>query len=100
MEEDLRENLTKKVETNKGKPDPTEVGPVQKDFRSMLTKSVKTKTNQVSNRPEQKDFRSQLKNKGNSHGISLRRIITLSGDQGPLICSRLISSQSMELIFT
>ena len=94
MEEDLRENLTKKVETNKGKPDPTEVGPVQKDFRSMLTKSVKTKTNQVSNRPEQKDFRSQLKNKGNRHGISL------SLDQRPLIFSRLISSQSMELIFT
>ena len=60
---DFRQKLSTKVKTNEGKPKPTEVQPVQKDFRSMLKKSVKTKTNEHF-KTEQKDFRNQLKNKG------------------------------------
>ena len=60
--EDFRDNLSKKVETNAGKPNPVEVEPAQNDFRNVLRKSVKTKSNEHF-KPEQIDFRNQLKNK-------------------------------------
>ena len=64
-QEDFTAKLTKKVETNKDKPDPKDVPAEQVDFRTLLKKkgSVKTKVDQKF-KTEQIDFRTQLKNQG------------------------------------
>ena len=63
--EDFTAKLTKKVETNKNKPDPKDVPAEQVDFRNQLKNrgSVKTKVDQKF-KPQQVDFRTQLKNQG------------------------------------
>ena len=64
-QEDFTAKLTKKVETNKNKPDPRDVPAEQVDFRNQLKNrgSVKTKVDQKF-KPQQVDFRTQLKNQG------------------------------------
>jgi len=64
-QEDFTAKLTKKVETNKNKPDPKDVPAEQVDFRNQLKNrgSVKTKVDQKF-KPQQVDFRTQLKNQG------------------------------------
>ena len=64
-QEDFTAKLTKKVETNKNKPDPKDVPAEQIDFRNQLKNrgSVKTKVDQKF-KPQQVDFRTQLKNQG------------------------------------
>ena len=64
-QEDFTAKLTKKVETNKNKPDPRDVPAEQVDFGNQLKNrgSVKTKVDQKF-KPQQVDFRTQLKNQG------------------------------------
>ena len=67
-QEDFTAKLTKKVETNKNKPDPKDVPAEQIDFRNQLKNrgSVKTKVDQKF-KPQQVDFRTQLKNQGKQY---------------------------------
>ena len=71
-QEDFTAKLTKKVETNKNKPDPKDVPAEQVDFRNQLKNrgSVKTKVDQKF-KPQQVDFRTQLKNQGERFDLGI-----------------------------
>ena len=71
-QEDFTAKLTKKVETNKNKPDPKDVPAEQVDFRNQLKNrgSVKTKVDQKF-KPQQVDFRTQLKNQGKRFDLGI-----------------------------